>query len=355
MSGSLQVGVIAGIPIRLHWSLPLAILYVVWQAESARMYGLMLAALVFSCILLHELGHSLTARKYGLATSSITLTFIGGLAMLEGRPTPRQEFWIAIAGPLVNLAIAAGLFLYMAVSPIEYALYAITAKNLVVSLFWANLVIGVFNLIPAFPLDGGRIVRAILSMAVGEDTGTRVSVGIGQVLAGLIFVTGLLLPELSLVLIGFFVFFGASAELNRTTTLSALAGRSAHEAMMTSLFTLTSGDSLGRAAEILLSSSQSQFPVRSGEETVGIIGRAEIANGLRKNGPDAYVAEFMRREVPRVEVNAELGRCAEILSSVAPVVLVEDEGRLVGMLDKENLSEFLLLNNRTSDHRTTRK
>ena len=344
MAGSLQVGVIAGIPIRIHWSLPLVFLYVAWQAESSGAYGLILAGLVFSCVLLHELGHSLTARRYGLATSSITLTFIGGLAMLEGRPTPKQEFWIALAGPLVNIVISAGLFLYMLVSPIEYSLDLVSSKNLVVSLFWANLVIGGFNLIPAFPLDGGRIIRAILSMAAGEDTGTRVSVGIGQAIAAVMFVTGLVIPEPTLVLIGLFVFFGASAELNRTTTLTALAGRTAREGMMTSLFTLNTGDSIGRAAEILLSSSQSQFPVRSGAETVGIIGRAEITSGLRKSGTEAYVAEFMRREFPRVDTSTELGKCAELLSASSPVLVVESEGQLVGMIDKENLSEFLMLN-----------
>ena len=345
MPGSLQIGVIAGIPIRIHWSLPLAFLYIVWQSESAELYGVLFAALIFSCILLHEVGHALVARKYGLATSSITLTFIGGLAMLEGRQTPKQEFWIAVAGPLVNLAIAIGLFTYMAVSPVMYDLYTISPKNLVVSLFYANLFIGAFNLVPAFPLDGGRIVRAILSMAAGEEKGTRVSVGIGQAIAAAMFLTGLIIPELSLVLIGFIVFFGASAELNRSTTLSALTGRWAKEAMMTSLFTLTTGDSLARAAEILLSSSQTQFPVLSGEETVGIIGRAEIANGLRKNGPKAYVAEFMRRDPLRVGADMDLGKCAEMLTVTSPVLLVEDEGRLVGMIDKENLSEFLLLQN----------
>jgi Zn-dependent protease/CBS domain-containing protein len=349
MAGSLQIARIAGIPIRLHWSFVLTLAIFSFRPESSVLESAVYVCLLFGCILLHELGHSLMARQFGISTTSIVLMFVGGVAILRGKTKPMQELWIALAGPFVSLLISIGLLIYMQVSPTEYDLFfeksrgSIRWDNMLVYLFWGNLLLFLFNLIPAFPLDGGRALRAILSMATDEKIGTRISVGVGQVLAVVLFLVGAATQEYTLMFVAFLVFLGASSELNRVVSRSALDGRLAREAMMTSLFTMRTGDTLSTARNLLFQSSQTEFPVYAGSEVVGMLGQREITAAIKANGQERYVSEFMRPVVRAVSAIAPLNDCAELLANDPTPLIVLEDGALIGVIDRPALDKFITL------------
>ncbi len=351
---SLQIFVVSGIPVRLHFTL---LLFFTWIAltgseQQGAIWPLFLAA-IFGCVLLHELGHALVARKYGIKTRDITLYPMGGMATIEGRPSGKEELVIAAAGPAVNLVIA--LILTPVIMFTEGRFpnpgVALSQFTILDALLFGNLSLAIFNLIPAFPMDGGRILRAILSTRMPLDQATKIAVGIGQSLAIAFGFLGLIRHEPVWMLIAFFVFVAASAELSTTVGRSLLAGHSAQEAMQTRFQTIQSGDTLDTAAKILLEGSQHDFPVVFGDEVLGLLSRTAIVQGLRAHGPAAYVAGHMDREYKQAPPTTPLEEIAEMLSPTNPApVLVMLNQDLLGMVTTENLSEFIML-----EHARTKK
>ncbi|CAN5730702.1 site-2 protease family protein [soil metagenome] len=347
---SFRIATIEGIPIRLHFTFLLFLAYIgfVGQDRGGLIWPLFVIA-VFACVLLHELGHALAAKKYGVHTRDITLYPIGGVAMLEGRPNARQELVIALAGPLVNVviavALAVGLVLRHGTIPLDPQLRTDTFLS---TLFLANVTLAVFNLIPAFPMDGGRVLRSILALRMPEVRATQIAAFVGQALAILLFVYALFHEgQVILALVAFFVFLGAGQELAGSVTRSLLAGHKAADAMQSRFRTIESGASMSHAAEMLLAGSQADFPVVVGDEIVGTLSRTHIARGLSEGGPDAYVAEFMQRGIKTTDPQVPLESIAEsVVDKEDPSpVLVMEEGRLIGIITQENLSEFIMLEN----------
>ena len=347
--GSVRIATVSGIPIRLHFTFLLFLLWVgvVAQDQGGLLWPLFLVA-IFLCVILHELGHALTGQMFGVQTRDITLYPIGGVAMLEGRPTAKQELWIALAGPAVNIFIALCLMgvVFVKHGHIPQSQMELSKDSFLSLLMAANLSLAVFNLIPAFPMDGGRILRAVLAMRMPEMQATRIAAGIGQILAIILCGFGLVTGQVILVLIAFFVFLGAGQEVTSIKTRSFLAGRLVVDAMQSNFTTLKGGDTLDDAAKRLLEGSQTEFPVMNGDEVLGVIGRTAIAAGLSAQRSDSYVAGVMDREFTQVPPEAPLEAVAEMMQSAGwqPVLVMQGD-HLMGMVTRENLSEFIMLEN----------
>ncbi|HZH98599.1 MAG TPA: site-2 protease family protein [Fimbriimonadaceae bacterium] len=345
---SLRVGTIAGIPIRIHFTFILFLAWIWILSTDARTRVLVwLIPAIFLCVLLHELGHALTARKFGVRTRDITLYPIGGVAMLQGRrPKPIEEFWIAIAGPAVNVVIAAVLLpaVIGSTGGVPKLSLSLQGLSFVEGLFMANVILPLFNMIPAFPMDGGRVLRAVLAMRMPEQQATKIAGNIGQALAiGLGFVA-LFKGYIILMLVAFFVFLGAGQEVQASVGLALIVGHRVRDAMITKFARIQTGDSMERAAHMLLEGSQQDFPVVLGEEVHGLLTRQDIARGLAVDGPSGYVSGHMKRDYRRISPNAPLERALELFNEGdnSPILCFEED-QLVGMLTGENLSEFLML------------
>jgi len=348
---SFRLATVAGIPIRIHFTFALLLLYLGLE-ERAR-HGHVAAQLffvvgVFGCVVLHELGHALTAQLYGIKTRDIVLYPIGGVASLSSLGTPKQEFWITAAGPSVNIVLAALFYAGAKLAGVWIPIgELLDPDNLpIVQRFWmVNLFLALFNLIPAFPMDGGRLLRSSLSWVIGRDRATRFAAGVGQVIALLFGAVGLFFSQTMLVLIAIFVFLAAGQESMATRAHTIVVGRRVREAMIDHFEALHHSDTLGVAAEKLLHSSQQDFPVvDGGDHVIGVLTRKGLLAGLAAGGRDAYVSEAMAREFDYVSPNDGLELAmAKLMANRDCPVLVFDEGRLVGLVTNEIVAEYLMI------------
>ena len=347
MSWSFQIARLFGIPIRLHLTF---LLLLGWLALRAYTGGdpvlLPLAVALFACVVLHELGHSLTARRYGIPVSDITLLPIGGVARMGAMTRePIQEFWIAIAGPVVNFVLAPLFFLLhrtFEAAPVSGDVWQ--SQGLFFGKLAAlNLGIGLFNLLPAFPMDGGRILRSLLAMKLGHVRATKMAASLGQLLAfGMGFLG--LMGNPMLIFIAFFIFIGAAEEGARAETESLVAGVPVRDAMMTRFFTLERADSVGRAADLLLASTQHDFPVVSNGEVVGVLTRRRLLEALSQAGRDPYVSEVMEPAPTPVSPDAPLEEAlTRLVGEELSVLPVSNEQGLCGLLSSENAGEFVMI------------
>lgn len=355
---SLTLGRILGIPVRIHFTF--LILLVWFGIMGASQFGgpfwaVLVLVCLFGCVLLHELGHAVAARRFGVRTREIVLYPIGGIAQLENLPGGRAELVIALAGPAVNLVLAGALA--VALFFVDPGIGADAAAGAPAAgprwilpwLLFANVVLFVFNLIPAFPMDGGRVLRAALTLRLGPEKATRIAARVGQTIAvlfGLVGIFGLppvLAPSPILVLIALFVFLGATQEAAYERRRTTVEGHSAREAMVTRFETLAPQDSLARASELLLATHQQDFPVIDGWGRVaGVLTRSTLLQGLAREGSEAAVLDIMVREVPVATPDADLEEILRHLQARPDLpVLVLQEGRLLGMITLENLGEFI--------------
>jgi stage IV sporulation protein FB len=346
---SIGIGAVFGIPVRVHATFLLIVAFVAWSAAAAGQSipaNLLLVLLLFVCVVLHELGHALMARRFGVRTREIVLYPIGGIARLENIPGGRAEILIALAGPAVNLVLFLVLVAgFGAALPAGFAdgQTLSPGASLLGNLAVANLWLFLFNLIPAFPMDGGRVLRAALSLRLGEARATRVAAGVAQVVALGFGAVGLFTGNPILLFIALFVFLGATQEAAFVERRAAVAGHRAREAMITRFETLAPQDTLGRAAEVLLASHQQDFPVLDAWERVaGVLPRSTLLKALAREGKDAAVLDVMHREPILVEPSDPLERVlAALQGSPGDPVLVLEQGRLVGMITLDNLAEFI--------------
>lgn len=350
-AGTIRGFSLFGVPVRLHFTFILLVIFLVVTAlgsgSSTGNYALFMLGL-FASVLLHEMGHAFVGRRCGVRTTEIIMFPIGGLARMERIPRPRQELAIAIAGPLVNLILSSGIFVYM-----FYVHLSVPVKisevlqpgdaNALARLAYGNLVLAGFNLLPAFPMDGGRILRAFLSMIRPEDQATRTAAWMGRMLAISMALYGLLAPQLMLVFFAFFIYLGAAQESAAAMGRTLTNGIPVRAAMMTQFHTLDHGNTIRDAANLLLSTSQQDFPVIHGDQVVGLLGRNLLLKSLAAEGPDAYVAGVMDREFLSLEPGADLASVLPLMAQSGRCALVMDRARLLGLLTTDNLSEFLLL------------
>lgn len=342
---TLPLGRVAGIPLRLHLTFLLLLALPIFFGSGLSGAYFLLA--VFGCVLLHELGHALAARRFGIPVREIVLYPIGGVARLESVPTPKQELWVTAAGPAVNVVLAAALFSWLAATGQAANVLQPGASSFAERLLWANVALLAFNLIPAFPLDGGRIMRAALALRIGEAPATRLAARIGQLLAVIIGVAGLFSNPFLLV-IAFLVFTGAGQEAAFAEQKTLVEGLPAREAMVTDLRTLPHGATLGEATGALLATSQSEFPVVHNETVVGVLTRRALMEGLTRHGTGGYVAGVMDRDFAVVSPDDDLALLLSggdnVLARSPHLLVVQDEhGRLAGLVTPENLAELLLV------------
>ncbi|NUQ67315.1 MAG: site-2 protease family protein [Phycisphaerales bacterium] len=364
-SGSLKIGTFFGIGVYVHWTFLLLLAYVAGSAilrdrgVAGAAHSIVLILAVFFCVLLHEYGHALTARRFGVATRDITLLPIGGVARLERMPRePVQELLVALAGPAVNVVIALLLL------PIVLVMGALGAATqlpepgampgfgmLLGQLLVINVVLVVFNMIPAFPMDGGRVLRSILAMTMPFAKATAIAAGVGQVLAGGFVILGILTGNLLLVLIALFVWIGGSAESRHAQEQAGIGAMPVHRAMLTRFRALSAQDTLDDALRALLAGSQPDFPVVDEGKTVGVLSRADLLQGLAARGPAAHIADAMRRDVVIVgEHDPLIGAMDKMRETNSPLLVVERNGVVVGLVTHENVGELLLAREAIARH-----
>ena len=339
-----------GVPVRLHFTFVLLLVFLVFIGIGEKQTGPATAVYVialFASVLLHELGHTLVARHYKIRTLEIVMFPIGGVSRPERMPKGREELWISLAGPLVNAAIAGGLIAWLATQgrfePLEL-LREPTNANLAQRIALGNLLLFLFNLLPAYPMDGGRILRSVLALWKPEDEATRIAALAGRMLAILLGLFGLLSSNFMLVFIALFVYLGASQEGAAARGRILTSGFPVRAAMITDFRTLSHGDTIRDAGNLLLATSQHDFPVMHGKAVVGLLGRSALIRAMMSEGPDAYVAGVMDRDFLRIPPEMDLSEAMTKLSRAGSCALVMDEDdRLLGLLTAENLSEFILL------------
>jgi Zn-dependent protease len=359
MSWSFRIARVAGIDIKLHVTFVLILLLgaVQWGAHAGgpgAVAGAIAMALLFVCVALHELGHSLVAIRFGVPVREIILWPLGGVAMMTRNPSrPLHELLISLAGPSVNVVIAAALFVPLLLTGTLFeVLEGIqqtqqlqpTVATIVVWLFIANVMLAGFNLLPALPMDGGRVLRAALAMFVEGSRATQIAGRIGQGMALLMGIAGLVIGNLILVLIAVFVFFVASRELGESRVAPVLRGWRAGHVYDRHGISLAPGDSLSRVVSLLLSSHQHHFPVVHGETLHGVVCRDDVLRSLQADPRDRYVTEVMKRQVLRVPADAPLSRVREAMAERgAVVVAVTDDGEFLGLLSSERLNDVYTL------------
>jgi Zn-dependent protease len=347
ISGTIGVVRLFGVPVRFHFTFLLLLAFLLFIGFGPDQSGAALAlyvAALFGSVLLHELGHALVARRYGIRTLDIVMFPIGGVARLERQPKAREELWIALAGPAVNALIAGVLITWGifqgGLAPWE-ALQKPTDANLAQRLAIGNLILCFFNLLPAYPMDGGRVLRALLALRKPEDQATEIAARAGQFLAMLMGLVGLLTANFMLVFVALFVYLGAAQEGAAAKGRILTSGFPVSAAMVTDFRTLSHGDTIQDAGNLLLATSQHDFPIMHGNEVVGLLTRAALIKAMLTEGPGAYVAGAMDRDFMRVSPDAEL---SEVLAKLrGGSALVMDGDRLLGLITAENLSEFIVL------------
>ncbi|MGN6387058.1 MAG: site-2 protease family protein [Verrucomicrobiota bacterium] len=357
MKGSLRLGSFAGIHVYVHWTFALLLGWVLlshlgsghgWM-EASRGLGFILA--LFGCVLLHEFGHALTAKHYKIQTRDITLLPIGGVARLERIPEkPTQELWVTLAGPAVNVVIAGTIFfvLRLITHVNEFLQTSLLEGNFWVQLMWVNLFIGAFNLLPAFPMDGGRVLRALLSIKLGRARATRVAASIGQIMAILFGIAGFFGNPM-LIFIAIFVYLGAEAEAQAVASASFLDGLVVKDAMMTRFRALAVEDSLETATRELLAGSQQDFPVVAAGNVTGILRRNDLVQALSQGQRQASVGDVMCRKCEVVTASDPLERTLERMHQEGCSTLaVIENGQLVGLLTLENIGELVMIKSAAS-------
>ncbi|HUD98413.1 MAG TPA: site-2 protease family protein [Bryobacteraceae bacterium] len=348
-SGTLGVLRIFGVPVRFHFTFILLLIFLLFIGVGERQSGAMTALYVvalFASVLLHELGHTLVARRYGIRTTEIVMYPIGGISRPERIPKGREEFWIAIAGPSVNGVIAAGLFVWLATQhqfiPFEL-LRDPTDANLAQRIATGNFLLFIFNLLPAYPMDGGRILRSVLMLFKPEEEATRIAASSGQALAAMLGLYGLLSSNFIVVFIAMFIYIGASQEGAAVRGRLLTTGVPVRSAMITDFRTLAHGESIRDAGNLLLATSQHDFPVMHGDQVLGLLTRAALVRAMLTEGPDAYVASAMDRNPRRVSPDMPLSEVLQDLSGARGCALVMDGEKLLGLLTSENVSSYILL------------
>jgi Zn-dependent protease len=352
MKWSWKIGRIAGIGVYMHVTF---LLLLAWVAASHYLVrhrwedavsGLIFITALFAIVVLHELGHALTARRFGIRTRDITLLPIGGVARLERMPEdPKQELLVALAGPAVNVVLAGILFLVLMAGRGMAGLseVALVGGNFVSKLMWINVALAVFNLLPAFPMDGGRVLRALLATRLEYARATRLAASIGQGMALLFGFFGLFYNPL-LVFIALFVWIGAGQEAGLVEVKSALGAVPVGRLMITDFRTLSPQDTLRHTVEQILAGCQQDFPVVQHGELVGVLTRGDLLKGLASGGESAQVADHMQRDFrtarPADLAENVLHRLENCRCRSLPVL---DNGSLAGIVTLENLGEYLMI------------
>lgn len=356
MNWSFSLGRVSNIDIRVHFTFFFILLFgaLQWGGSlgngQAALFGVLVTTLLFVCVLLHELGHSLVAQRLDIPVKQILLMPLGGVALLGRNPDkPRHELLIAAAGPLVNVAIIAVLLVVAPLLGIDAPSLASgrPAPGLDTLVWWmllANVSLVLFNLIPAFPLDGGRMFRALLAMRIGHARATQIASRVGQLLAvGLGFV-GLFTTNFLLILVAAFVFFGASAETAEAKAREILSRVKARDAANRYAVTLSAGDRLSQVMPLMMATHQTSFAVMFNGQVMGVVSEADLRRAVTAGTGDAYIAGIMQREFLRVDAEQTLYEVRNTLvEKNSPVAAVYEGDTYLGLVTFSGIQEILRL------------
>lgn len=351
------------IDVRVHWSFILILAWGAFIYSSGpagpivgAIYGILIILLLFVCVTLHEFGHALMAQRFGVNVPHITLLPIGGVASLERMPDrPIQEFLIAIAGPLVNFVIAGVVFLVILLSGNLSAIgtegittmlggaQSPTVLTVLLFLLFSNLALGLFNLLPAFPMDGGRILRAVLALGMPYVNATRIAVLVGRLMAVLFALWGLLNRDIFFLLIAFFVYVGGGSEREAVESKAVLRNVKARDALTPAAISLYTSERVDRAVDLIMNSYQTDYPVLDlSRKFVGVLTRARLIYALKEIGSDARIVDVMVRadEVPICTPNQDLSEIWEVMvGGGGRVVAVKDGHEFLGLLTIDDITE----------------
>ncbi|MGD9287615.1 MAG: site-2 protease family protein [Desulfobacterales bacterium] len=350
MKWTVKIGRLFGIDVKMHLTFLLLIGWVMFmylnqgQSLASAIMGVLFLLAIFMCVILHEFGHSLTARKFGIKTRDIVLLPIGGVARLEKMPSnPLQELWVALAGPAVNIGIATVLFIYLKMISLAEPSQALTTSHSIFleRVMIVNIFIVAFNMLPAFPMDGGRVLRAIMATRLDYGKATQIAASIGQTMAVILGIIGLFYNPL-LILVAVFVWIGAAQEANLASLQSALGGVPVRQAMLTNFNTLDGNDTLDRAVELTLAGSQKDFPVVADGRVEGILTQADLMKALAERDKHSSVRTAMQQNFSTIEsldmLETAVVKLKECDCNAIPVTL---NRKLVGLLTMDNLGEFM--------------
>ncbi|HOZ39558.1 MAG: site-2 protease family protein [Flavobacteriales bacterium] len=353
--GGLPLFAFKGIQVRVHWSflaLP-AFIIISGLADGIPWSGVLqqvgFILIVFACVVLHEYGHALMALRYGVRTRDITLLPIGGVASLERMPEdPRQEFWITLAGPLVNLVIAGLAFTAMAIMGLTWLFADVDPSQgwtgVLGFLVTANLGLFLFNLIPAFPMDGGRILRSALSMRMPRVKATRIATGIGRVLAVGFVIYGLFTGQFFTAIIGVFIFMAAGAEARQVGQLNELAGVTVREVMRSRYWTIPGPTPVHEAVNGLLAGGDHAAVVMDVMGYTGVVDRKELWDLVGRGMKDMTMRQLPLRRPDPLSTTMDVREALAALQRSGSLLIPVMEGNdIVGVFEMDNVNEFLQL------------
>jgi Zn-dependent protease/CBS domain-containing protein len=356
MSFSARIARIAGIDVKVHLTFLIIVLMSAFQwggsyGALGAGFGVLLTVLLFTSVVLHELGHALVARAFGVPVRDILLLPIGGVATLEGKPkTPTHELLIALAGPAVNVLLVGLLVLagvawkgvegFLALPQALGAAPGPSAETLLTLLISSNVVLALFNLLPALPMDGGRVLRAALSWVMPAAKATRVAAVVARILAVGMFGAAVAFGNPMLGIIALFVFLGAGAESAEAGVDEALAGITAGAAVSPHAVKLQPNQTLVDAVRLLTQVPQSAFAVEHFGRLLGVLTRTDILKAVREAGPDQYVTGLMRRELHAVASGVSLSAARQLmLTQGTPFLAVYEGDVFLGLLTEVELAQ----------------
>ncbi|MFQ6101013.1 MAG: site-2 protease family protein [Anaerolineae bacterium] len=349
---------VRGIEVKIHITFPLILVWAAMQfgflnegrfSLSGAVFGVVVTLLLFVCVVIHELSHSLTSARMGFPVHDIVLLPLGGVAQIERIPKrPGQELLMAIAGPLSNVVIAGVLiavgFLLGVDVNLRIDLTSLGWEDILPYLIVTNAGLAVFNLIPAFPMDGGRVLRALLATMMSHARATALAVGVGQGLAWLLGLVGLLSSDFVLILIAIFVYAGAAQEGRMVQVKNVLQGLQVRQAFSRRALALSPDDPISRVADLTLESFQADFPVCDGERLVGLLTHTDVIRALKQRRPETPVREVMRAELPTVGLNDELFEVLQqMMETGLDALPVIDKGYFLGLLTRRDVNEVYRL------------
>jgi Zn-dependent protease/predicted transcriptional regulator len=360
MSWSIKLFSVKGIEIRVHLTF---ILILIWAASrwgmtmkggtTGALYGMLVILLLFVCVTIHELAHSLTAMRFGVKVRNITLLPIGGISQMEEMPKkPSEELRMSLAGPLSNFIIAAVLLLLsipfhfqaeVSAARMSQVLGSVSWEGLLAYLITANIMLGVFNLLPAFPMDGGRVLRSLLAMRMDHAKATSVAAAAGQGLAWVMGLIGVLSGAWTLVIIAVFIYLGAGQEGRMVEVKNVLGELRVRQAMTTKCQALSPDEPLSRAVDLILHGFQTVFPVLEDGRLAGVLTEADLVSALKDYGLEVAVKMAMRTDVPTADPDGSLFEAQQLMAEkrlhALPVV---KGGKLIGILTSQDVSEALM-------------
>jgi Zn-dependent protease/CBS domain-containing protein len=353
MKNSLFIGRIAGIKIFIHWTFPLIILWIIFANSRQGMtaaqttWTILFVLALFICVILHELGHALAAKKYHIKTKDITLLPIGGVARMESMPeNPRHELVVALAGPAVNVLIFFILYAALSLVKVPWDFSTVTyinADNFFLNLALLNIWLALFNLIPAFPMDGGRVLRALLALRMNRMSATRIAARIGQALA-IVFVFAGILFNPFLIFIGLFIFLGAAAEAEQVQTQSLLKGHTVEHVTMQRFPVLNRTDSIEKAVEMLLNGQAKNFLVMDGKLPFGTLSRDGIIRALSAHGGNAPVEMVAETNPVFIETIEPVENALRLFQqNKHSLLIVTRQNHFYGVVDLENILEYIMV------------